>query len=525
MKYRISNEGFSLVEIMVALGISSAAALAFMSYQKETAKAEAVQKTKVALNVLEVQANESLKSRDTCNENMFKAFAGKTLTGATVEGNITHKKIVNKGYFNEKMELVQKPIFEVDTNYDAGRIWVADVGYRLENLQTITLNGSPWNRSATLKINVTFERCGTGGPVYREEEGKAKVRVCDNVVLQSKIFEKQAAFKVDDSGAILSTTGKSFDAQKQKWVKDPAAPQVPQAACADSQDALVEAANEYADKKICLLDAKMQAQLGREGKTSCDYTIKLVEDKAGGDNTSGTINFPLQAVNGSLKIKMIGGGGGGGAAKDDAGKGGGAGEFKETILPDTLIGAACTFVAGYRGAGAIYAGNKHNSGRDGGPSSITCPTVNNFSLAVIGGLGGKGNAHSTGGDDDGEAGAKSPYGPGAPSANGTGNSTSIPGAGGSGAGDDGNGQNGGTGGPGRVEVTWRYAKIFDQDNVELDVNGEPMTKAAATPAPQNNPAPQAPNYGGDGNYGGGKKIYEDSNSQIDNQDSKTQQQI
>lgn len=493
-KFGRNQKGFSLVEALLAVGISSAAGLAYMTYIQHATKHKQLVDTKSAISVLEAEAMEYLKSKEVCNDNMFKAFAKSNLNAASVKGDKSHSQLLSKSFVDSTGKTVSRKIFEVDDSFENDRIWVSDIDYSLDKLQKVTVPNSPWTTSGEFRIGVTFERCGDGGAVYRQEKKMVdgvsvnvgpKVPVCDNIIKHTKSFNKFAAFEVKADGLIAEADEKVYNPKTMKY--ETTGKTLPRASCADSQDALVDEAAKYTDKKVCLLDARMMANAGRQGVTSCNYTVKTQEMAIEKRDGMGTIDLPMSSavVPGTLRFEIIGGGGGGGGASDDRGLGGKAGVFQSGPFSEATLGSTCSYTVG---SGGTPGYDDKYAGGYGGTSTIVC-SQGNVSINVSGGAGGASDVATKGGTDYGEAGESSHYGPGgAGGAARNGYTASSPGAGGSGAGDDAKSSYGGGGASGKVLIAWKTVQLFDESGAELDViDGAPKgSRDPASPAAGNN---------------------------------------
>jgi type II secretory pathway pseudopilin PulG len=277
----LNQKGFTMVEITIALGIAIAAAAYYAMHSANVSRYEAMQKLKKSIDGLEVEANEWLKSRAICDRNMNLAFANVPLTGPTVSGNSLHRKLQGRGQEIGGV-MVYKDIFLPATGFEGGKIWVKDVEYTLEGLQSVTIPNAPWNKQGDLKIKVTFERCKDNKPVFIQDPNGLLVQKClpADRIESSKILKKMAAFKVNASNVLTAS------------------------ACADSQDALIEAANKFAQEKFCILEARMMANNGASGTTPapCNYIVTMTDVEK---NTSGNHSIPSSVVPKSLKVKMI----------------------------------------------------------------------------------------------------------------------------------------------------------------------------------------------------------------------------
>lgn len=448
----LNQRGMSLVEVMVGMAVMVAGSAMYALHSKNVAKNEASLKVRSTITQMGMEAVDYLKSREICDSNMGAAFKDLPLAGPATDlsGKSTYKKLRGK----------IKDIYTVDQNFDNGKIWVKNVDYKLENLKDVTIPNAPWSKSGDMKITVTFQRCASGGPVYRINNG-VKTVSCPHIVETNQVINKMAALKID--------SGK-----------------VSQFACADSQDALIDAANKFTQEKFCFLEAKMRGINGMEGTTPapCNYTVTLTDVV----KESGEVVIPASIVPKSLKIRMIGGGGGGGGGdKTEPGKGGGAGHYHEQDLDDNLIGATCELSPGAGGGGGDGGGNATSGGK-GGNSFFACSRdsrnktlgflglaswVQKSLIAITkeGGNGGEGEGCSwkdTSGDNG--ANAVDPRGAllgggGGGGGEGKDGGNGGPGAGGGGGGDE-YGE-GGKGGDGFVKLSWKELVIKDASGNEI----------------------------------------------------------
>ena len=428
----------SLVEVSIGMGVMVLGAALYATHSSNVAKNEATMRVKSAMNQISNEATEYLKSREICDRNMAMAFAGINLDGTSAVGNLTHRRLQNKaisvGGTNE-----YKDILVADQELENGKIWVKDVQYSLSGLQNVTSTDGPWTKSADLKINVTFERCQNGGAVYRKVGG-VKTVLCTQIVEQSKQITKQASFKTVSGISTLS-------------------------ACADSQDALIDAAKDYTNKQICLLEAKLMAKTGGTGLTSCGWNVTLIPQPDQVFDATATITLPASAAPGSLVVKLQGGGGGGGGGTaNDGGYGGLAGAYNSNVLPDSVLGKSCTITIGAGGGGGTYGG--HN-GSAGAATGIICD--GGYSTSASGGAGG-----GFGGSSEGSKGGSAPsewgVGGGYPYCGvGYGGGIGSGGGGGDGRGATCGGHSGGPGGSGRAVLSYSIMQIKDKDGVIVPI--------------------------------------------------------
>jgi len=476
-----NQKGVSLVEAMIGIGIMSAAGIAYMTHVQTTAKNEARQKIRNSITQLEAQAYDYLKAREVCNTNVSKAFKDVPLSGSDVSGKDSYKVLKNKEFTDGDGNVSAKDIFKKGDIFDGGRIYVSDVIYKLTDLSDLNIPKAPWNKSGTIKIGVEFQTCRNNAVVFHKNDSGVLTEACPEDMRNTtmKYYDKLAAFKIDPitkkiieqpvrEQIIDPVTG------KLKWVETDKTKSL--LTCADSQDALVDAANSYTDEKVCLLDARLQAQLGREGKTSCDYEVKIIPRSiAHVGAKTGSLTLPPIFAPGSLKIKLLGGGGGGaGGWKSAGGLGGKAGSYKQEILPDQLMGVTCDFVvpAGVSGVGQKTVGKK------GLETKFTCSSKG-INVVATGGDGGQRK-----GDDSnsGAPGENAPWGGGVGGAGGEYNKKGARehgkaggvGAGGGGGTSDGDGRPGGAGGPGKMELVWLEVNIYNQLGQKIDLEGNPI---------------------------------------------------
>ncbi len=441
MKF-LNQSGMSLVEVTIGMAIMVAGSAMYALHSKNVAKNEASLKVRSTINQMGLEAVDYLKSRDICDDNMGQAFGNLSLPNSdtTLSGKSTYKKLRGKGILVNGVKQF-KDIFTVDQSFDGGRIWVKDLSYKLENLQTVTFPNAPWNKSGDMKIAVTFQRCSDGGSVYRVNNGVKTISCSGNIVETTRVINKMAALK--------TTSGV-----------------VGQFACADSQDALIDAANKFTQEKFCLLEAKMLANNGMAGATPapCNYTVTMTDVEK---ISPGSYDIPTSVVPKSIAVKMIGGGGGGGGGdRDEPGAGGKAGQYHQQSLEDSLVGASCSLVAGAGGGGGDGATDAKPGGT-GGTSTINC-SRNGAGVLYIGKSGGQGgDGEARGGGESCGWGGESSYdvagiqlggGGGAGCREGNGAGGGI-GAGGGGGGD--RWGEGGVGGNGFVKLIWKQAVIKD----------------------------------------------------------------
>jgi Tfp pilus assembly protein PilV len=445
MKF-LNQRGMSLVEVTVGMAIMVAGSAMYAIQSKNVAKNEASLKVRSAINQMGMEAVDYLKSRDICDNNMGAAFGNLSLpdSATTLTGKTTYKKLRGKGFLVNGV-VQYKDIFTVDQSFEGGKIWVKDVNYKLENLQTVTIPNAPWNKSGDMKITVTFQRCTNGGSVYLLNNGVKTLRCSGStggsIVETNRIINKMAALK--------TTSGV-----------------VGQFACADSQDALIDAANKFTQEKFCVLEAKMLANNGMSGATPapCNYTVTIANVEK---NTNGSYVIPSSIVPKSIKVKMIGGGGGGGGGdRDEPGGGGKPGIYHEQALDDSIVGASCALLAGGGGGGGDGDNNATNGG-NGGISTINCTRSGAGVLYIgkSGGGGGEGEARGSGESCGwGGVGSFDIAGIQLGGGGGGGCRENNGGGGGIGAGGGGGGDRwgeGGVGGSGFVKLSWKQAVIKD----------------------------------------------------------------
>lgn len=481
MKFLKNEKGISLVEAMIGIGISAAAGVAYMTHVQNTAKNEARQKIRNSITQLESQATDYLKSRDVCNSNLAKAFKDVPMRvdgDNEIKGKSSYKVLKNKDFTDSNGNVTAKDIFKEGDVFDGGRIYVNDVKYAISELADINIPKAPWSKSGKIRIGVEFQFCRNNAAVFNKSPNGVLTASCPVEMRQSvmKYYDKLVAFKTDPGTDLITEqtvreqvlnplTGKlEWKAGNKKKA---------QLTCADSQDALLDAANSYTDEKVCLLDVRLQAQLGREGKTSCDYEVKLIpRTLAYTGSRSGELIFPTIFAPGSAKLRMIGAGGGGaGGWKSAGGLGGQAGQYIEQTLPDQLMGEKCA----YNVAGPTPHVGRQTDGRKGGNTALKCPNKN-IDLVAQGGVGGhrKGDDTNSGGD-----GASSPFGAGG--AGGRYNSKHSEsgkpggiGAGGGGGTSDNKGRDGGAGGAGNIEIKWLEVQVLNPEGILIDLDGNPI---------------------------------------------------
>lgn len=501
MKIFKNQKGVTLIEATIGMALTAAAGVAYMTHMQTVNKNEAAQKVRSEMSLIEAEGNDYLKSRDICNENVSLAFDDIPITGKQITSE-RYFSLMNKGFLDSDGIKVQKPIFEPNKYWDGGKIWVKNVEYKMNNIQNITIPSTPWNKSATLDIMVTFERCSTGGIAYHPENGvKGEMACTGRIIEHTKKFTKMLAFRTDPSRGhrIEKKTINIFDDATQKWIPDPSGKEKMTMACADSQDALVEAAKEYTDLKACVLDMKMMMLSGKMGTLPCGITLSG-EEKQEKITTSKTITLPEKGlVPNSVKARLVGGGGGGGAGgcsglctgKGISGNGGYAGEVVDIIL-NVISGGSCKINIGRGG----YGGNDANSGEQGVSTEINC---NGIIGVAKGGAGGEGRANKS--TRCGKPGRPAPGIEG--SVGGDGRCKSGGGSfgryGGGGGGGSGRGgvfnakqPSGMQGGSGLVAMSWMEYKIEDPEGV-LQMMGEDISNYMRSPA--NVPVPKPKNIG------------------------------
>lgn len=463
-----NQKGMSLVEIMIALGITAAAAAAYMTHAKNVSKNEGRQRVRASVSQLEMQATDYLKSRDVCYMNAARAFEGVPITDPNVSGNPLYKKLTNRGFKGEDGNLVFADIFYGGQLFDGGKIHVKDVIYELKDITPVTAPNSPWNRAARMIIGVEFEICSDGSRVFFNE-ADTTAALCSIRSTMLKKFEKHAAFRVEDDLIAMRPVMEQVPDGSGGMVWQASGEEELDLDCADSQDALIEASREYADLKNCITLAKTFMMTGTSGVTPCGITVTASTESK--EFPLGTTNDwrPQNLVKNTAEVMLISGGGGGHGRDtrgfNDGGKGGDAGRYHREKIPGMVY--TCKIEVGEGGEG----GDQNRQGRRGGTSLFECRS-NGVVVAQeskMGGLGGReatGNNCGTDGGDlktglDGNVIARG----GTRGCSGSAPGAGEPGAGGGGAGDNSNARQGGKGGNGRVYITWKSGTATDPNNV------------------------------------------------------------
>ena len=367
MSFISNNKGVSLVETLVALGITAVAGVAYMTHMQTVAKNDARQKIRASMDTLTAEANNYLQSRDICQENVGEAFHNVALVGLEKDGRPGYRSLKNKGYRDASGNIVQKDIFKTGDIFDGGRIHVRSVNYKVTELTNVTIPSSPWTKSGKINISVDFETCRNNGPVVTKNAAGVLVDVCpiNQRSVVSKNFTKLAAFKTNSSNIIMTQTINGVTKKRL--------------ACADSQDALVEEAQNYTDLKVCLSEFRMMLMSGKVGTTSCN--LKIVPTAT----NKKTINYSpsQQSLNlvgnyiftSSLNFMLVSGAGGGGfGGADGHGGPGGAGKvrkIKGSEIPSTNF-KNCKLAIGNGGAGVGQGGEPN-----GGATTLLCPGAPN----------------------------------------------------------------------------------------------------------------------------------------------------
>lgn len=464
MNFFKNQRGVSLIEALIGISITAAAGVAYMTHTQTVAKNEAKQKVRASIDILNAQAVDYLKSRDVCNENISKAFANVPLNGTNVNGDQDYKALKNKGFKDAQGVVQSKSIFTVGDVYDGGKVHVSDVSYKLSELVSINQQSSPWTKTGKIKIAVELETCKDGGPVvFKSDNGVIQERCPANMrQKQAKTFEKFAAFKTNASGMIENFILREKILQPNgtwQWVP---VGERKNLACADSQDALVEAAAQYTDIKVCINELKMMMLAGKLGMTECGIELGATEKAK--EYTSGTsIPLPTGYMPNSLVAELLGAGGGGGSGggsgDGQSGRGGKAGSYVKQILANAQ--AQCTLTIGVGGAAGT--GGRGGNGGNGGESRLSCGDAT--PIVAAGGAGGE--ARGNGQNNCGTAGDNSPKGAGS-GGNCRKSGNSQPGgigAGGGGGGESGRYENGKAGGGGWAKLSWKTYTINDPDQL------------------------------------------------------------
>lgn len=470
---RSNQSGFSLVEVMIGAGLLSALALGFASYQKHVSTTEAKNKNRNQLYELELQAQDFLKSRDICNQVLSSAFRNKPIKNEEVSGEYT--PIKNKGYADSSGTINQKDVFAANGLYNGGKILLSTIGYTLKNLKDVSIPSSPWNTTGELEIKIYFQTCKDGRTVATKNEFGSIVKRCPltQINQSSKVFTKFVSFQRNPAGIINPVPG------QDKLL----------ATCADSQDAVIEASQEYTDIKSCISEIKMHALMARPVQTKCNIRLEVL-DRSDTYYSNTTINFHPSIAPNTLKAVLVGGGGGGGGGygrktigiKREAGTAGKAGSYVEQPISDTSV--PCKLTVGKGGAES----NPGGPGNKGGDTKIECGTQ---TLFAAGGAGGTANALR--GANHGEEGlpAKDVYGQDLfGSAGGSYKAGRIPGRlGGGGGGGDAiikawtkYHSRGTAGGYGAVIFKYKALKVVDPENI-LDLAQETELKKLVTDPP------------------------------------------
>lgn len=482
---KVNQQGFSLVEVMIGAGLLSALALGFASYTKHVNTVEAKTKVRGSLYQIELQALDYLKSRDTCNQLLGDAFKDKNILHKEVSGD--YAPIKNKGYKDQNNNLVQKSVFGINDIYDGGRILLTGIHYKLKNLQEVSIPSSPWNVTGEMEIKISFQTCQDAKIVARPNgfDGVDKICPISQIKKASKVFTKFVSFQRDAAGKINSLPDPSGSGPNRLMAN-----------CADSQDAVIEASQEYTDLKSCISEIKMHALMARPVSTKCNIKLEVF-DRYDSYYSNANVVLPPTVAPNTLKVILIGGGGGGGGGygrksigkKREAGKAGTPGQYIEQTITDIVT--SCKVEPG-KGAPESDPGGY---GKDGQQSKVTCGS---FTATAAPGRGGQNKALV--GHDHGETGpaASDPYGQAIQgSAGGNYANGRIPGRlGGGGGGGDAIVKSwtkyysrGTGGGYGAVIFKYKALKVVDPQNL-LDVAGETELKKLVTDPPVY--VPQAP---------------------------------
>ncbi len=463
MKFIKNQKGVSLVEALIGISITAAAGVAYMTHTQNVAKNEAKQKVRGSIDILNAQAVDYLKSRDVCNGNLEKAFGNVPLNSVNVNGDPDYKALKNKGFKDAQGNTQSKDIFAVGDVFDGGKIYISDVSYKLSELTTINQISSPWTRSGKIQIAVEMETCKDGGPVVFKNNGVIQDRCPVNLRTKTrKVYDKLAAFRTNSAGIITDSPireKKMNSAGQMQWVTTGTKKDL---ACADSQDALVDAAAQYTDIKVCINEVKMLLIANKEGSTECGIEVKA-SPASQEFTSSGNITLPKFIYSDGSSIELIGGGAGGGHKNNNkGGHGGKAGKVRKFSFKDlaSLNGGQCNIVV----AGRV------TEGKSGQETSIRCGSA---TLKAEGGA-------FVGGDTDSECGGngENAVDPSTGDVVGVGTAgrckddvtpRSPQGFGGGGGGGCGRSERacryGQDGGPGRVKISYRAVQIIDTNMV------------------------------------------------------------
>jgi hypothetical protein len=311
-----------------------------------------------------------------------------------------------------------------------------------------------------------MESCKDGGPVvFKSASGVMQDRCPPNMRNKTiKTYDKFVAFKTNALNVISDSPireKKMNPANGQfEWMVVGSKKDL---ACADSQDALVEAAAQYTDLKVCLSQLKTMMLAEKNGSFEFDCGLKLTQIYVSGRFTE---NFTFQ-IPGNVNVKIhnleaqAGGGAGGKGGKGGlnwsrGGGGNAGGRVVETNLVMTSSAPLnCSVTAGKGGV------NSNDHGLPGSNSGIDCgPSLKKVAN------GGSGGGYRVGGGNCGVKGGDSAYGQGSSghcrtSRNG---SVAAPGAGGAGGGEK-NNTDSKNGGDGFVSIKLSGVSIIDQNNI------------------------------------------------------------
>jgi hypothetical protein len=421
MNFLKNQKGVSLVESLVAISLTAAAGVAYMTHTQTVAKNEARQKVRSSIEILNAQALDYLKSRDICNENISKAFASVPLIGTEVSGDTDYRALKNKGFKDAAGNMQSKNIFAVGDIFDGGRILISDVSYKVSELVDVTQPSSPWTKSGKIKVSVEMESCKDGGPVvFKGASGVLQER-CPVIMRNKSIktFDKFVAFKTNSSNVIVDSPireKKINPATGQfEWMVVGSKKNL---ACADSQDALVEAANSYTDLKVCLQELKTMLFTRTSGTTECGLSVTNTPKVDTTVTSTLNLKLPQYVYSEDENITMIGGGSRGGfGGADGRGLAGRASILKRASFESMgkhFPSGNCAVAAGAGGrdgsdngsdsfiiCGSLELrslGGKAPQGRAGGSSNVGEAGENSMDGVSVLGSGGHGRGKSDSND-------------------------------------------------------------------------------------------------------------------------------
>jgi hypothetical protein len=496
MKKLILQSGMSIVEVMVALGLMGAVSYGVMKVMDNSQKASRDLKSKDETIQLTNQLNLLFSSPQTCIATFKDRKAGDFVTSIRqfqfVGGQPVPVEVIPVGNVDpNKLTVKSILVKDIDRNGSDGDKSIVDLEVTFEKPKNAkTIGGKELKRSMKLhanlcKIEAIFEIPANGSSpaqtIFDQCSGGAKQLISGITegILSNGSIERYAWCQdcsgVTPAGSSImqcnsSSSGAGIDVSdmtSQICLSFGLAIQS-NGVCGKNGKSISEVIEDL-ESKLCLSEATTRALNGISGVTPvpCEWTVTITQQST--LVNPGPFPIPENIVPGSLTYRMLGGGGGGGGGSNNyAGRGGGAGEYKNGLLPDTMAGRSCNAIRGTGGSGGCGAVLQPAAcwGATGQVSSIICP---GFTVSAAGGPGGE-RAVIPNVGSAGAPSALNPFGGAGGGCNSPG-SAGVKGAGGGGGGrrcGTGSGYAGGRGGDGWIEVDYKIFQISD-------ANGHPVS--------------------------------------------------